>query len=253
MMRHITKINIVGSFVNILTKKELIITIKNWSYHKKSRCVCFCNVHMIMEAYDNEEFAHIVNSADLICADGRPVYWMQKLLSSDEAEQILGPETMKTLLLICENESLPIALYGSSENTLKKLNEKIITDYPKLQVAIAISPPFAPLSEKRLADDAEKINMSGAKLLFVSLGCPKQEKWISCQKGKIHMPMLAVGAAFDFIAGAKKEAPKILRYLGLEWFFRLINEPKRLWKRYIFNNPRFILLAIKQIITSNRK
>lgn len=215
---------------------------------KSSVSVCIANVHMCMETYDNSEYAQTVNNADLATPDGKPLIWVLKLLGYKNCEQIRGTDLFHSLCQAAPANKLTIGLYGSTESTLNLLKTKLNQLYPQLEIAYTYSPPFRALNPEESAKIGEEINNSGCNILFVGLGCPKQEIWMSQNRGKVNSVMIGVGAAFDFISGQKKEAPLIFRKIGLEWFYRLCSEPRRLFVRYFKHNPRFIYLAIKQIL-----
>jgi N-acetylglucosaminyldiphosphoundecaprenol N-acetyl-beta-D-mannosaminyltransferase len=145
-------------------------------------------------------------------------------------------------------EQMPVGFYGSTPEVLDKLVKRLYTQHPDLNITFTYSPPFRDLSPDEDQEVIKRINASGANILFVGLGCPKQEKWMAAHRGKVHAVMLGVGAAFDFHAGAKPQAPMWMQKTGLEWFFRFVNEPKRLWRRYLYHNLRFVLLAFADLL-----
>lgn len=160
-----------------------------------------------------------------------------------------GQNLMEALCAKAEIQELSIGLYGGeSEAILNFVKMELTRAYPNLSVVYAYSPPFRPLTENEDAIVVQQIKESRADILFVGIGCPKQEKWMFEHKEKLSCVMIGVGAAFDFISGNKRHAPLVLQSLGLEWLFRLCNEPKRLGSRYLKNNPRFVLLFLQQLI-----
>ena len=211
--------------------------------------VCVSNVHMCMEVFDSSHFESVVNGADLVIPDGRPLSWAQKLLGHKNAEQVRGQDIMNA---ICEQsgiKKLNLGLYGgSSDELLGQVITKLKASYPDINISFSYSPPFRPLTDEEDNDIVEQINDSGVNVLFVGIGCPKQEIWMAEHKEQLNCVMLGVGAAYDFIAGSKKHAPRWMQKIGLEWLFRLCSEPKRLWKRYLQQNPRFIYYFTKQLI-----
>lgn len=213
----------------------------------RPRYVCVANVHMVMESHDSPDFKRIVNSADMVTSDGMPLVWMLRSLGLPLAERVYGP----TLTLhVCEAaaaEGVPVGFYGGSPAALNELTAELTTRFPSLDVRYAYSPPFRELTPDEDASVVEQINDSGARILFVGLGCPKQERWMADHSNQLPLVQLGVGAAFDFHAGRVKQAPTWMQDRGLEWLFRLAVEPKRLWKRYLYNNPRFLALAAMQL------
>jgi N-acetylglucosaminyldiphosphoundecaprenol N-acetyl-beta-D-mannosaminyltransferase len=228
---------------NALTEIETLVIKKAGSY------VCVSNVHMCMEVFDSLEFASIVNNADLIIPDGKPLSWAQKLLGHPQAEQVRGQDIMNALCAVSGEKSLNIGFYGgSSEQLLDTVKAKLVASYPDIRITYAFSPPFRSLTETEDADLVSAINTAKVNVLFVGIGCPKQERWMAEHKPKVNCVMLGVGAAYDFIAGEKKHAPRWVQKIGMEWFFRLLSEPKRLWRRYFSTNPRFIYYFGKQLV-----
>jgi N-acetylglucosaminyldiphosphoundecaprenol N-acetyl-beta-D-mannosaminyltransferase len=203
---------------------------------------------MIMEAFDSEDFRRIINKADIVTPDGMPIVLMLRILGLKGQKRVYGP----TLALrICEAASrfgLPVGFYGGNPRAIKNLVQNLSNRYASLIIAYNYSPPFRPLSAEEDQTAIESINNSRIKILFVGLGCPKQEYWMFNHRGKINAVMIGVGAAFDFHAGIKKQAPSWIMAIGLEWLFRLCNEPRRLWRRYLYNNPRYLFLVARQIL-----
>jgi len=219
-----------------------------WARERESRYVCVANVHMAMEAYDSDKFRRIVNEADLVTPDGMPLVWMLRKLGKPDQERVYGPELMLRVCEAAAREGLPVGFYGGAQETLDKLVASVKMKYPTLEVAYSCSPPFRQLSPDEDSRIVEEINVSGARILFVGLGCPKQEMWMASHRGRVQSVMLGVGAAFDFHAGRVPQAPAWMQRAGLEWLFRLITEPRRLWRRYAKHNPRFVLLATMQLL-----
>lgn len=243
---------ILGVSVHPTSYQEAVTQITSWAKRRESRYVCAANVHMIMEAYDSPSFMQIVNSADLVTPDGMPLVWMMRRLGSPSQERVYGPDLMIKLIAASAKNSIPVGFYGSSPQVLDKLVYRIKKEYHSLDVAYLFSPPFSPVSDEENAKIIKEINSSGIRILFVGLGCPKQERWMAQHKDIIYAVMIGVGAAFDFYAGAKPQAPAWMQKQGLEWLYRFSREPHRLWKRYLYHNPRFIILALWQILQRDR-
>lgn len=221
---------------------------------RKSAYVCVSNVHMCMESFDDPEFYSIVNNADLVIPDGRPLYWAQKLLGFQNAQQVRGADIMKSICEDAHNKNLRIGLYGgSNKEVLSKVVKKLLDSHPNLKVVYKYSPPFRKLTKEENDSVVKEINDSGVNILFVGIGCPKQERWMASHVDSLNCTMLGVGAAFDFISGSKKDAPRIVQKMGFEWMFRLLCEPKRLWRRYLKQNPRFLMFFIKQCVLDRHK
>lgn len=230
------------------TYKAAVIQILDWAKQRKSAYVTFSNVHMTIEAYDNPEFAAMVNNADMVCADGMPLVKGVKLLYNHNIERIAGMDMFPRLLKEANKEKLSIFLYGSTAEVLAKIQDRIKKEYPAAKVVGAVSPSFRKLSEAEEHDYIQQINTSSANMVFVALGCPKQEKWMAKHTSKINAVLLGVGGAFPVFIEEQKRAPEWMRNMSLEWFYRLIQDPKRLFKRYFYTNIKFMyLLAMKKI------
>jgi N-acetylglucosaminyldiphosphoundecaprenol N-acetyl-beta-D-mannosaminyltransferase len=213
----------------------------------ESRYVCVANVHMLMEAYDSPEFQNVVNAADLVTPDGMPLVWMLRHLGYLQQERVYGPDLTLKLIEAIVLQEICIGFYGGTAETLAKLMASFKERYPNLKIVYSFSPPFHQLTDEENETVIREVNASGAKILFVGLGCPKQERWMAAQKDKIQAVMIGVGAAFDIHARNKSQAPLWMQRSGLEWIFRLLQEPIRLWRRYLYHNPRFMVLALMQL------
>ena len=212
--------------------------------------VCVSNVHMCMEAFDDPVFCQVVNEADLVVPDGMPLVWGLKLLGHAKASQVRGSDLLLYLCGEAEKAGIAIGLYGGTEDSLTDFQKFLFRKFPGLRISFAASPPFRELSVNEKTRYVEEINASDCRILFVGIGCPKQEKWMAEHRDKLTCVMIGVGAAFDFFSGRKKHAPRWMQRLGLEWFFRLASDPRRLWKRYLKHNPRFLYFFGKQILSS---
>jgi len=215
--------------------------------------VCVSNVHMCLETFDSEVFRAVVNQADLVIPDGKPLSIAQKLLGHKNADQVRGQDIMNTLCAASGDKQINIGFYGGSSDAILGLVKGNLFDkFPDIRITYDFSPPFRQLSEKENVDVVGQINAAKVDVLFVGIGCPKQEYWMAEHKGELNCVMLGVGAAFDFIAGNKKHAPIWMQKMGLEWLFRLAIEPRRLWKRYLKQNPRFIWYFSLQLLKSRK-
>ena len=238
----IIKVNISPTSYNLATEQIL-----KWSTNE-SRYICIANVHMLMEAYDSIRYAEIINAADLVTPDGMPLVWLMRKKGKPEQQRVYGPTLMLHVLEAATRDNIPVGFYGSTPEVLETLQKKLLQRFPKLKISYVYSPPFRETTPQEDMEIINQINASNTRILFIGLGCPKQEKWMSEHRGKVNAVMLGVGAAFDFHAGLKPQAPAWMQRNGLEWLFRLITEPRRLWKRYLYHNPRFIFLAIADLL-----
>ena len=218
------------------------------SEHKKSSYVCFANVHMLIEAYKDKDFNKILNSADMATPDGGPLSKLMKLLYGQQQDRVAGMDLLPVLLQQAAARGKSVYFYGSTDDVLKAVVETAKQKHPELKVAGYYSPPFRKLSAGEDEAIVEMINAADPDLVFVALGCPKQERWMAEHKNRVNACMLGVGQAYMTFAGLEKRLPKWARDLSLEWVYRLVQEPKRLWKRYLFTNSLFVALALKLVI-----
>jgi len=209
---------------------------------------------MAMESHDDDAFRRVVNAAALVTPDGMPIVWGLQLLGVKGASRIYGPDLTLSVLEAAAMEGLGIGFYGGSPETLARLKIRVLERFPSLKIAYAASPPYRPLTPAEDAEVVDRMNASVMRVLFVGLGCPKQEHWMAEHFGRIKAVMIGVGAAFDFLSGDKPQAPRWMMSAGMEWVFRLASEPGRLWSRYLRHNPRFIVLFALQLLGfRNRK
>jgi N-acetylglucosaminyldiphosphoundecaprenol N-acetyl-beta-D-mannosaminyltransferase len=240
-------VSVIGSPIDALTWEHAIARIRGWARARSSRYVCICNVHSVVTASRDTAFAQVLRQADMATPDGAPVAWMMRRMGQTQQVRISGPDLMWRICASAPADEGAF-LYGSTEQTLSLLCERLRASFPHLTISGAYSPPFRPLSDDEDERIVEMINASGAGLVWVSLGCPKQEQWMARHRGRINAVMLGVGAAFDFHAGTAPRAPLWMRNAGLEWLHRLLSEPRRLWRRYLVTNTLFILQAAKDLL-----
>ena len=238
---------ILGTKVYPTTYRQAADQIMKWALSSQSRYVCVANVHMVMEAYDDSDFKKVVNNADMITPDGMPLVWLLRMLGYPLKDRVCGPVLTMWVLEEAACRGVPVGFYGGAPEVLENLIENMQKKFPNLMIDFQMSPPFRELTPQEEKNIINKINLSGIKILFVGLGCPKQEKWMAKHKDCLNCVMLGVGAAFDFHSGKIKQAPEWMQTRGLEWLFRLLMEPRRLWKRYLKHNSRFAALAIVEL------
>ena len=239
---------ILGMRVDATSYDLAVATILDWVSTRESRFVCASTVHMVMEAHDSEEFRKIMKSADLVTPDGMPLVWTLKyFLGFPKQTRVYGPDLTLLVFEAAAKHGIPVGFIGGQPEVLDRMVANAKESYPGLPVVYQESPPFRPLTEEDHAKTIAAIQESGARIVFVGLGCPKQERWMFQMKGRLPVVMLGVGAAFDFVAGTTRQAPRWMMNMGLEWFFRVLMEPRRLWKRYFILNPRFVSLLLLQL------
>lgn len=219
-----------------------------WAHQGHPAYVCVAAVHAAMESFDSVEFRRTVNRSDLVTPDGRPLVWALRALGVNGASQVRGTYLMARVVEQAAREDVPIGLYGGTPELLEDLVCVLKTRAPGLRVVCKIAPPFRPLTPEEDERFTRDIAASGARILFVGIGCPKQERWMAAHKDRVPAVMLGVGAAFDFHAGRVRQAPQWMQVAGLEWAFRLAMDPCRLWKRYAKHNPRFVGLLLMQLL-----
>jgi N-acetylglucosaminyldiphosphoundecaprenol N-acetyl-beta-D-mannosaminyltransferase len=239
--------DLIGVPVYFSSLDEQINQILAWAQDYQSKMVCVANVHMLIEAWRNPDFADMLRNADLVTPDGIPLVWMIKQMGVKQAERVAGMDIFQTACKKASIAQTSIFLLGSKPEVLDKICKRLKNEFPMLKIAGTQSPPFAPLSPNADMSIVQTINASGAGIVFVSLGCPKQELWMAQHRDKIKAVLIGVGGVFPIYAGVMKQAPKFMRDAGFEWLFRLTQEPVRLWGRYSSTIPIFIWLALKQI------
>lgn len=238
--------------ITALRFDEQIQTILKWASRRESKSVYVANVHMLIEAHWNQEFAAILRNADIVTPDGMPLVWMMRKMGAIYQDRVAGMDIFLALCQLTQTQNISIFFLGSQTEILSKMRKKLEQEFPQVKIAAMEPLPFRPLTETEDEALVKKINSSGASAVLVSLGCPKQENWIAQHKGKIQAVMIGLGGVFPVYAGIYKRAPRIVRDLGLEWLYRCIQEPRRLFSRYAKTIPLFIWLATKQLLSSSR-
>jgi len=242
-------INVIGSPLTALPFAAQIELMLEWASSRASKIVCVANVHMLMEAYWHPEFSSVLKSADLVTPDGMPLVWMMRLMGAPEQNRVAGMEILMSLCQLAPQRNISIFFLGSEATVLERIRRKLEQEFPNLQIAGMEPLPFRSLTPAENDVIIQKIHESKAGLVLVALGCPKQENWMHQNKGKIQAVMIGLGGVFPIIAGIYKRAPLWMQNLGLEWFYRLSQDPHRLVGRYLKTNPPFILLALWQLLT----
>ena len=230
---------------------EQMMLILRWAKTRASKAVCLANVHMLMEARRNPWYKDVLRKADLVTPDGKPLVLMLRRLGIMHQNQVAGMEVFENLCDLAQDANISVYFLGSTPEILDKMERRIKDEYPILKIAGMKSIPFMSVDEIRETKDddlIEEVNSSGAGIVFVCLGCPKQEAWMSQYQGSIKGVMIGVGAVFAMYAGLTPRAPHIIQHAGMEWLYRLVQEPRRLWHRYSSTIPPFLYLAAKQLM-----
>ena len=244
----------------MITQKYPVFGINYWStdYEKASDiiiskaknnisfAVSALAVHGLIEAYSNPDLKKVVNNIDMVVPDGQAIKWtLNSYYNLHLKDRVSGPDLTLYVLAKAHKYKLKLFLYGSTKNTLDQFSTFIKKNYPEVEICGVHPDRFRDATQAEDKTDIEKINKSGAHIVFVGRGCPRQEYWVESHKGKVNAAMLAIGAAFDFHAGVLKRAPKWMQDTGLEWLYRMIQEPGRMWKRNLNTFPLFIYLYLK--------
>lgn len=243
---------VIGFPIAALPFDSQIDVIVKWAKAGLSKVVCIANVHMLVEGYNDAKFSDLLHSADMLTPDGMPLVWMLNLQGLRNQDRVAGLDVLAATCKEAEAQGLGVFFLGSHPAILEQMQVRLNQEYPNLIISGIEPLPFRPLTPEEDAEVIRTINNSGAKILFLSLGCPKQEKWMAEHKDKVRAVMIGLGGAFPVYAGIHRRAPQLVRSLGLEWLYRLIQEPKRLWKRYADTIPIFVWLALKQFFISHR-
>jgi N-acetylglucosaminyldiphosphoundecaprenol N-acetyl-beta-D-mannosaminyltransferase len=220
-----------------------------WINRRETHYVCVTGVHGVMESQRDEKLRHIHNVAGLVVPDGMPLVWLGRLKGHKKVQRIYGPDLM---LSLCEH-SLKLGyrhfFFGGAAGVPESLSANLRHLFPGLVITGTYSPPFRALTDEEDRKIVEIINGTEPDIVWIGLSTPKQERWMADHIGRLTAPVLiGVGAAFDFLSGSKRQAPRWMQHSGLEWFFRLITEPRRLWRRYLINNPAFLWLILLQTL-----
>jgi N-acetylglucosaminyldiphosphoundecaprenol N-acetyl-beta-D-mannosaminyltransferase len=250
-------LSIISTCVHTTSYADACDRIQAWIAAKRSCYVVAANVHVVMTAYWDRGYRQILDRAALVTPDGMPLVWGLRLLGQYQQQRVYGPDLM---LAWCDRAAalgLSIYLYGGSDRTLALLEAKLKRQFPQIAIAGSYAPPFIDPQDLDLTSsdlptwlesDLNRILDSGATVVFVGLGCPKQEYWMAKAQSHLNLVAIGVGAAFDFHSGRISQAPRWMMKIGLEWLYRFSQEPDRLWQRYLINNPVFIILFIFQLL-----
>lgn len=247
-MIHRLSAPVLGVPIDAVSREDALARIAVWANQRESRTVCFCNAHALVSAGRDRLLAQALRGADMALADGAPVAWMLRLTGHPGQPRLAGPDLMLQVLAQAQDNEQSVFLLGSTKATLQALRQRLARRFPRLQVAGTLSPPFRPLSDEENARIVQHLQRSGAQIVFVAFGCPKQELWMARHRERVPAVMLGVGAAFDFHAGTLRRAPRWMRRAGFEWLHRLLSEPRRLAWRYLDTNTVFMLRAAWQLL-----
>lgn len=237
------QVDVLGVNVSVLDLSRAVQRIQRWIDAGERHYVCVTGVHGVMESQSCARLRAVHNRAGMVTPDGMPLAWLQRLAGQRTARRVCGPDLMVAVAKASVARGDRHFLYGATEDTLALLRRNLLAMAPGLRIVGTHAPPFRPLTEDEDALVVERINGSGADIVWIGLSTPKQEHWMAAHRDRLGAAaLIGVGAAFDLHAGLSTRAPVFLQHTGLEWSYRLMKEPRRLWRRYAWNNPRFLLL-----------
>lgn len=245
--------HVLGMRVDAIEFDAALSLVASWYQDGHSKTICAANVHMVMKGWDEPAFRALVNSSDLVLADGQPLVWALRLLGLRQRRRVrVSPDFIAGLITAAAQAGVVVGLYGGTGESLDAVRSHLTRHTPALNVGFAYAPPFRLLTQDEDRRVVADIRAAGVKLLLLGIGCPKQERWMAAHARDLDCVMIGVGAAFDLFAGNTREAPAWTRDIGLEWVYRLSLEPRRLWWRYAHSNPRFIVLFGLQLLKERR-
>lgn len=241
-----SRVDVLGVQVSAVNMDMAVDVVRTWVTENAREYVCVTGVHGVMESQRDSDLRSIHNRSGLTTPDGMPMVWAGKVAGARWMDRVYGPDLMLRVLADAERHGWPSFFYGGAPGVADDLSARLVERFPRLGVSGVYSPPFRDLTDAEVQETADRINRSGASLVWVGLSTPKQERWMDRFRPLLEAPVLfGVGAAFDFHAGRVKQAPRWMQRSGLEWSYRLMREPRRLWRRYLSNNPRFVASIIK--------
>jgi len=237
--------DILGVGVSAINMEMALDAIDQWIAERQREYVCITGVHGVIESQNDPELRDILNRAGLVTPDGMPLVWVSRLKRQRHVSRVYGPDLMTDLCAGSVSKGYRHFLYGGASDVPGRLAEELQRRFPGIRIVGHFSPPFRPLTPEEDEAVVRQINESGADIVWVGLSTPKQEYWMAAHLGRFEAPvMIGVGAAFDFLAGLKTQAPRWMQRSGLEWLYRLLTEPRRLWRRYLRIVPLFLIYSI---------
>jgi N-acetylglucosaminyldiphosphoundecaprenol N-acetyl-beta-D-mannosaminyltransferase len=243
------RVDVLGVGVSAITMDRALGTIDSWIARREQHYVCITGVHGVMESQRDERLREIHNRAGMVTPDGMPLVWLSRLNGVRDVERVYGPDLMAACCDRSQAHGYTHFFYGGGDGVPELLAERLRERFAGLRIVGSYSPPFRPMTPEEDEALVDRINQAAPDIVWVGLSTPKQERWMAEHVGRLRAPvMVGVGAAFDFHAGLKRQAPRWMQRSGLEWLFRLMTEPRRLWRRYLVNNPSFIWLLTRSLV-----
>ena len=244
-------VDIIGIHVSAINLNLACRAMEEWIRSRQKIYACVVPVSTVVECQNDQDYKEVVNGADMATPDGMPMVLLGKLKGHKNMARTYGPDLMLDFCKISQEKGYTHYFYGATADTLRLLEVKLKEKFPRLSIVGKYSPPFCALPENEDKEIVEEINRRNPDVLWVGLGSPKQDFWMRAHRERLNVPvMIGVGAAFDFVAGTKPQAPRWMRGLGLEWFFRLCCEPRRLWRRYLIGNTKFIYFLLRDMLVA---
>jgi len=238
---------VLGVGVSRINMSMALERLDKWIADRERQYVSVCTVHTVMECRRNEQLRRIVNAAGMTTPDGMPLVWLSRLAGHAFVSRVYGPDLMLAEMAASERTGHRHYFYGGRDGIAQRLAEVMRQRFPAVTIVGALTPPMASVDTLCNAETSETINKAAPDIVWVGVSSPKQEFWMSCMRPLLNAPVLiGVGAAFDFHSGNQRQAPRWMQRAGLEWLFRLISEPRRLWRRYLIDNPWFLFELARQ-------
>jgi N-acetylglucosaminyldiphosphoundecaprenol N-acetyl-beta-D-mannosaminyltransferase len=242
------KKNLFGLDINHISKEELMKSMLSKAKSHSSAYLCAVNVHMVVESQKDQKLKQAVLNAHWAVTDGGPVKWAFSYFNKVSQPRIAGMDITPELIQLCDEKEMTISVFGNTQENLEIFQDYLKQNFKKVKVGALISPPFRKLTVEETEKYVHQINDVGTNILFVSLGCPKQEKWMLENSSKLNCICLGIGNAINTVIGSEKRPPKFIQKAGMEWFYRLVQNPKRLFARYFYTNSKFTVLVLKRVI-----
>lgn len=247
------RVNVLGVGISAINMDEALDQISRWIDRRECQYVCVCTVHTVMECQHDPDMHRTVNGAGMATPDGMPLVWLARAKSERDVQRVYGPDLMLALCQQSVEKGYSHYFYGGAEGIAEHLAHTLADRFPGLETAGTQSPPFRSLTPDEDREDVARINAAHPDVVWVGLGTPRQDLWMASHREQLTAPVLiGVGAAFDFHTGRIKQAPAWMQRNGLEWLYRLLQEPRRLWRRYLIYNPLFIALVLCQALGLRR-
>ncbi|VAX30892.1 N-acetylmannosaminyltransferase [hydrothermal vent metagenome] len=247
------RFNVLGVGISSIDMGAALKVIDGWITRRESKYVTITGVHGVMESQGDEDIRKIHNQAGMVTPDGMPLVWLGRFNKHKNVNRVYGPDLMLEIFAQSAAKGYRHYLYGGNEGVPELLKSKLDEKFPGINIVGTYSPPFRALSEEEDKKIVQMLNVAKPDIIWVGLSTPKQEKWMAGHVDRLNVPaLIGVGAAFDFHSGLIKQAPPWMQKSGLEWLFRLLTEPRRLWRRYFRNNPRFVFLIVRQMLGLKR-